>query len=599
MSVPSWGVYVYSDAGFTTQVDYVAGGAITSSAETYEFTPSAGKTWSEDYYYKVEFVCNNTSTTNGVVCVSKIDFYTKEKVLTGIEVTTLPKTSYYTGDDLDLSGGKITATYDDRSTKDIAMTADGVTVEGYNKDQTGEQTLTVKYCEKETTFNVTVAERPKFTVTFNAGSGSCSTTSLTEATPGAGVELPTASSSGWDFYGWSAASVGDTQTAPAIVGAAGTIYHPTADITLYAVYKKVEGSPEMFVKITSTSEVTTTDEYLLVLDARAKATTNEVSENIWQTASVTIKDNKILASAIGDAKPFKLGLSDGKYSINLSDGCFIKCTSGDKTDISKSNALQGAVYEWEPELRSNSVYLIQKSHNRYLGDNKSGFIKAYKKSNDNPTIYPPAYLYKKTSGTTTTYSTTPPVTLTVSAAGWATFASACKVQIPEDAKVYYIKETDTEEGTTVAKTTRIPAGSVLAAGTGVLVNAAEGTVEFPVSTEEPDALEGTNLLVGVLEPTDKPGEGSSYIFTQKTLDSVPTLGFFPWTSGQLAAGKSFLHLPAGSAVSYIKLFDDEETAIERVTTEQRDETMYDLTGRQVNNAYKGIVIVNGKKILKK
>ncbi|MDR1680631.1 MAG: InlB B-repeat-containing protein, partial [Prevotellaceae bacterium] len=85
-----------------------------------------------------------------------------------------------------------------------------------------------------------------YTVTLNPGAGSCTPMSLTEASPGAGVTLPAAappeacSTASWIFAGWSAASVSDTDTAPAGLIAAGA-YTPAGDITLFAVYKKTEG----------------------------------------------------------------------------------------------------------------------------------------------------------------------------------------------------------------------------------------------------------------------------------------------------------------------------------------------------------------------
>ncbi len=74
MSVNSWGVYVYSDANMTNQVDYVAGGTITKNAAVFEFTPTSGTTWSANNYYKVSFNLRNTSTTNGIIWLDKITF---------------------------------------------------------------------------------------------------------------------------------------------------------------------------------------------------------------------------------------------------------------------------------------------------------------------------------------------------------------------------------------------------------------------------------------------------------------------------------------------------------------------------------------------
>ena len=84
---------------------------------------------------------------------------------------------------------------------------------------------------------VTVLE--PYTVTFNAGSGTCSVTSLTETAGGAGITLPEATpcdaavTAGWTFAGWATAAVPETTTAPELLN--GT-YYPEANITLYAVY---------------------------------------------------------------------------------------------------------------------------------------------------------------------------------------------------------------------------------------------------------------------------------------------------------------------------------------------------------------------------
>lgn len=77
MSVNSWGVYVYSDEEMTTQVDYVEGGTITNTAGSFDFTPSAGKTWAENYYYKISWDLANTTSTNGIICVEKITLFEK------------------------------------------------------------------------------------------------------------------------------------------------------------------------------------------------------------------------------------------------------------------------------------------------------------------------------------------------------------------------------------------------------------------------------------------------------------------------------------------------------------------------------------------
>ena len=92
-------------------------------------------------------------------------------------------------------------------------------------------------------FQVTYTGSTKYTVTFDKEGGDCSTASLTEASAGAGVTLPSASPSStcasadpaWTFAGWAVATCANTTTRPTLY-AAGSNYKPTSNITLHAVY---------------------------------------------------------------------------------------------------------------------------------------------------------------------------------------------------------------------------------------------------------------------------------------------------------------------------------------------------------------------------
>ncbi len=74
--------------------------------------------------------------------------------IVSISVTTLPKTTYLEGEDLNLDGGVVSVNYNNGSieTADLAKAE----ISGFDKTKSGEQTLTVKYMGKETSFIVTV-----------------------------------------------------------------------------------------------------------------------------------------------------------------------------------------------------------------------------------------------------------------------------------------------------------------------------------------------------------------------------------------------------------------------------------------------------------
>ena len=125
-----------------------------------------------------------------------------------------------------------------------------------------------------TTINVTFAENPKYTVSFNVGGSSASQADITEASAGAGITLPdgptpTCSGDGWTFAGWKETSAVDVETtiAPTLL-LAGANYKPAANCTLYAVYKRTESGAvtdqevtETFTNQTAESVYNTTKNY--------------------------------------------------------------------------------------------------------------------------------------------------------------------------------------------------------------------------------------------------------------------------------------------------------------------------------------------------
>ena len=108
-------------------------------------------------------------------------------------------------------------------------------------------TLTPNSGVRITNVTVTYYEvTDKYTVTFNRGSGTCATSSLTESTACGGVELPSATppsdcvAQGWVFAGWKRTSAQTETTIAPTLYTAGSQYYLDADETLYAVYSVSE-----------------------------------------------------------------------------------------------------------------------------------------------------------------------------------------------------------------------------------------------------------------------------------------------------------------------------------------------------------------------
>lgn len=95
-----------------------------------------------------------------------------------------------------------------------------------------------------TEITVTFKALPKYTVSFNVGTG-VAIAAITQSAYNADITLPAGTPSaacvdeGWTFAGWATAAVAEeTTTAPTLLS--GT-YKPASDVTLYAVYKRTEG----------------------------------------------------------------------------------------------------------------------------------------------------------------------------------------------------------------------------------------------------------------------------------------------------------------------------------------------------------------------
>lgn len=147
---------------------------------------------------------------------------------------------FYQNDVFNYDGLEVTAHFDDESSSIVTPTS----VSTPDLSTLGSKTVTVAYTfkgvEKTTTYSITVVARPTFSVTLN-DNGKI----LTEASVGAGVELPTRSNSGdYTFEGWSETELTvSTAVAPTLL--TGT-YYPTSNVTLYPVYStssEVDGTP--------------------------------------------------------------------------------------------------------------------------------------------------------------------------------------------------------------------------------------------------------------------------------------------------------------------------------------------------------------------
>ncbi len=183
---------------------------------------------------------------------------------------------------------------------------------------------------------------PKYTVTFNAGSGTCGTASLTEASAGAGVTLPAALPSsacgtdGWTFAGWATASQAETTAAPTLY-AASSNYKPSSNCTLYAVYSKTEssggGTPSL-TKMVKGNTIAAGDKLVIVA--------NNTTYAMYQTSASSYVSYVTFSSTVSDysdaKRYFEVSIgSTGGYCLGDATNGYLYSSSSTNLDVSTTN----------------------------------------------------------------------------------------------------------------------------------------------------------------------------------------------------------------------------------------------------------------------
>lgn len=177
--------------------------------------------------------------------------------------------------------------------------------------------------------------------------------------------------------------------------------------------------------------------------------------------------------------------------------------------------------------------------------------------------------------------------LSVGAAGYATLIAPVALEIPAGVEVY----TAAFEGGK-AKLTSI--SDVIPANVGVVVKAAQGTYNFKITTTENVA---TSALSGVPNTANVASESAAFILA----NGKHGVGFYKLSSANrtIHGFRAFYTAPAEAQAVSAFLLEDNVTGIEEIETSADKAPIYDLSGRRVAKAEKGVYIQNGRKIFVK
>lgn len=180
----------------------------------------------------------------------------------------------------------------------------------------------------------------------------------------------------------------------------------------------------------------------------------------------------------------------------------------------------------------------------------------------------------------------------VSAVKFATYVPTFNVVAPAGVKVYTAKVNEDKSAVVL---TEVPANSVIAKGTPVLVGAEEGSYTFAASADEAAPVENNDLKAAAA--ADTKGDGATiYALVEQDGKAV----FAPLKEGvAVSLGHAYLELPAASATRFYSIqFGGETTGINEVNAAAKaDGAYYTLQGVKTSKAAKGIYIHNGKKVV--
>lgn len=424
---------------------------------------------------------------------------------------------------------------------------------------------------------------------------------------GSSFNLPTdvPEAAGLDFVGWSATPypIGTTKT-PELNNPGETV---TIDntITYYAVYAKKEEIREpTYIKIEN-EQSDWSGTYLIVCESEGVAFDGSLNDIdvAGNFKSVIISDNSIVSNEETNASAFYISKMTDGYSLQSASGKYLYNTEVEN-QVSTSDSPKVNFISYNG---NNGVYIkgTDKAKNyaiRYYKSGSGSRFRYYLYSNSLP-----IQLYKlnQTSSAYTYYTTSLNIEVTANKYGYSTWYSTVPVNIPEGLNAYYCT---IEESTTA---TLHPISGIIPSSTAAILYSSEAATTQSPKTYTLSYTNATtqnvsgNHLIGYTEDTEVNNGVSHYALN--VLDG--TVGFYvpktaigdnptPESPFTAKAGKAYLSInPNEASVSYAIRRIDETDINPTIETMPRCEMqIYDIFGRPVKHAGKGIYITNGKKV---
>ncbi len=389
---------------------------------------------------------------------------------------------------------------------------------------------------------------------------------------------------GYAYKGWSTTEiVTPQQSEPSYITEATC----TSDVTYYCVMAKENGTPSSLTKMAAGDKFTSGDKivFAAIDEDNSFGMYQQTQGSNWIKSFEFTEDVDEIAA--DNKKWWTVTSTTGGWYIGDTTNGRLYSSSSTNLACSTTNK---TVFVFEDGNDGTFQLSYTNGSKRYLccrtdqsGDNKNAFRLSGSDGINKLTLYK----YVAASISYSDYATVVSVAKEVSAAGWATYAAPYAVEYAEG-DAYVVTAAGTS--TTLEAVTKVPAD------TPVLLKG-EGT---KTATVIASATAPSKNLLNVSDGTVKGDDTNIYVLANKTQG----VGFYLWdkTAAAIPAGKVYLDLSnAGGAkgIEFISFENAETDGIKAVSTKVENGVRYNLAGQKVGADYKGIVIVNGKKMLNK
>ena len=396
------------------------------------------------------------------------------------------------------------------------------------------------------------------------------------------------------------ATVDGKTGAVTLVGVGTTVI--TATLGAYSASYTLTVTPyvqTVFVPVVDQSEVVAGGKYIVLNKDGDKAMGAKGAGDYLDAVTVALENGVYTGTVDGTAEPYAFTLvASGAYFKLQHGSTYLKYgTSGSATTWETNATDDTALWQINMNSANTSPITNKKATTRQLGYNYNDGTKPRFASYQTPGTKFPAVLYRQYEAQD--------ITLTIGEAGYATYYSDKALVVPAGMAATTVTAANNDG--TLAMAWEYQAGSVVPAGTAVLLRGAANSYATYLLRDYPVAAPEGNLLRGSVEDATTVGGAKYYKLTYATINGERVLGFF-WGAEDgaaftNAAGKAYLALPAGAAANGYRLDGGDVTAIGQIATDaQGNGQVYSISGVRMDGSKRlpaGIYVINGRKVIVK